>query len=108
MEEFIGVAQCNYIALIKGFWIGLDDEMPRGNSCWTLVEYINFALWVSGSSFTLGEVKEDPAASVQYHSLFVTTPEPDPVTTPTADTESEPTAERETQPLPATDIMPED
>lgn len=111
VKEFVGVshlAQCNDIALMKGFWIELDDEMPRGNTCWTLAEYINFALWVSGSSFTLGKVEEDPAASVQYHSLSITTPEPEPATTPTVDTESEPTTERETQPLPATDIMRED
>lgn len=79
VEEFVAVshlAQCNDIALMKRFWIRLDDEMPLGNSCWTLAEYINFALWVSRSSFTLGEVEEDPAASVQYHSLSVTTSEP--------------------------------
>lgn len=57
---------------------------------WTLVEYINFALWVEGYSFTVGEVDEDPTTSVQPHLPSITTPEPDPATTPTADREPEP------------------
>lgn len=88
----------------RGFWVGLNGEswmvMPRENSCWTLVEYINCALWVKGSSFTVCEVDEDPTASVQPHLPSITTPEPDPAPTPTVEVEQEPTAGQETLQMP--------
>lgn len=100
VEEFVGVshlAQCNHIVLLEGFWIGLCDEiwlvMQRGNSCWTLAEYINFTFWVSGSSFTVVEIEEDPATSVQSHSPSVNTPEPDSANTPTMKMEQEPSTD---------------
>lgn len=65
----------------RGSWVGLNGE-------WTLVEYINFALWVEGSSFTGGEAHEDP--TVQPHLPSITTPEPDPAPTPTVEMEQVP------------------
>lgn len=54
MEEFLDIchrATCDDICLIEGFRCGLDKDlhfiMPRGNPCWTLEAYINFALWVN-------------------------------------------------------------
>ncbi|XP_050958718.1 uncharacterized protein LOC127160104 [Labeo rohita] len=112
VEKFLSIcyrATCSEITLMEGFWVGLDNEsrmvMPRGNSCWTLTEYINFALWVEGS-FTVGEVEEDSATSVQPHLPSITTPKPDPAPTPTVEMEPEPTANRETQPMPATEPEP--
>lgn len=39
------------------FWCGLDDDicflMPKGDTGWSLEDYINFALWVDGSSVTV-------------------------------------------------------
>ncbi|KAL0173504.1 hypothetical protein M9458_029472, partial [Cirrhinus mrigala] len=82
---------------MEGFWVGIDDEsrmvMSRGNSCWT---YINFALWVEGSFYTMGEVEEDSATSVQPHLSSITTPEPDPG----------PPQTRETHLMPATEPEP--
>ncbi|ROL50854.1 hypothetical protein DPX16_15098 [Anabarilius grahami] len=102
VEEFLSIchrATCSDIMLMEGFWVRLDDEsrmvIPRGNSYWMLAEYINFALWVEGSSVTVGEVEEDPTTSVQPHLPSITTPEPepDPVPTPTAEMEPKPTAD---------------
>ncbi len=48
------------LTLIKGFWIGLDNRirlvMPMTDSCWMLESYINFALWIVESTFTVSEV----------------------------------------------------
>lgn len=61
MEEFVSICHyviCNNLTLIEGFRCGLDDEiqvvMSQGDSCWSLVDYLNVALWIDGSSFTVG------------------------------------------------------
>ncbi|KAL0160503.1 hypothetical protein M9458_044228, partial [Cirrhinus mrigala] len=66
VEEFVGIchhAKCDDVCLMEGFRCGLDDDlrfvMPRGDPCWTLQSYINFALWTNGSTFTVGEAEED-------------------------------------------------
>lgn len=112
MEEFISVSHhttCDNLTLMEKFRSGLDDEiwmvMPKGDSCWTLGEYINFALWVNGSSFTVDKVEADFVPSVQSHYTSLTTPAPEPK--PTVDKEPEPTAERETQLMPTTDTVSE-
>lgn len=53
VEEFIGASHltiCSDIKLMEVFWIELKDKirlvMPCSNSCWTLAEYISFAMWV--------------------------------------------------------------
>lgn len=65
------------------------------------MEYINFALWVDGSSFAVGKVEEDSVPSVQPHLTSISTP----------DLEAMATAEKkpdwETQLMPTTDIMQE-
>lgn len=69
--------------LMEGFYSRLDDEirlvMPRENYCWTLRDYINFALWIDESSFMVGDVEEDSTVSVQPHVTSVTAPDPEPL-----------------------------
>lgn len=61
-----------------------------------LAKYINFALWVEGSSFTVGKP----------HLPSITTPGPDPAPMPTVEKEPEPNADRETQPMPTMEPVP--
>lgn len=51
VKEFVDIslrATYSDLTLMEGFWCGLDDEtrcvMLRGDPCWTLEKYINFAL----------------------------------------------------------------
>lgn len=60
MEEFTDIchrATCNVLTLMQGFWYGLEEEIrflvPSEDRCWSLPEYINFALWVDGWFFEL-------------------------------------------------------
>lgn len=52
---------------MEGFRYGLNDEigflLPKGDTSWTLEEYISFALWVDGSSVTVGETVKIPSPS---------------------------------------------
>ncbi|KAL0162811.1 hypothetical protein M9458_042207, partial [Cirrhinus mrigala] len=66
VEEFLDIchlAICDDICLMEGFLCGLDKDlrfvMPRGDCCWTLEAYINFAVWTNGSVFTVGKAEED-------------------------------------------------
>lgn len=63
---------------MDSFWCGLDDDirflMPSGNFCCSLAEYINFALWVDGSLFEVGEIEEeDKSKIVQLHPTSIAT-----------------------------------
>ncbi len=46
------------------FWGGLDDhlyqQMPASDTIFSLERYIEYALWLSGSSFTVEEVTDCP------------------------------------------------
>ncbi|KAL0151939.1 hypothetical protein M9458_052746, partial [Cirrhinus mrigala] len=113
VEESVGPchhASCDDVCLMKGFRCGLDDDlrfvMPRGDPCWTLLSYINFALWTNGSTFTVGEAEEDRKliqphlADVSHHD-----PEPSQPLPQLAEPEPEPTADgkpelRATEPSP--------
>lgn len=88
MEEFVSVSNhtnCDDLTLMEGFRSRLDDEIQivilKRDSCWTLVEYINFALWVDGSSFAVGKFEEDSVPSVQLHLTSISTPDPEAMTT---------------------------
>uniref|UniRef100_A0A673G4K5 Beta-1,4-N-acetylgalactosaminyltransferase n=1 Tax=Sinocyclocheilus rhinocerous TaxID=307959 RepID=A0A673G4K5_9TELE len=37
--------------------------MPRADPCWSLRKYINFALWIAGSVFTVDEAESSPGSS---------------------------------------------
>ncbi|KAL0162265.1 hypothetical protein M9458_041661, partial [Cirrhinus mrigala] len=113
MEEFVGTchrASCADVCLMEGFRCGLDDDlrfvMPRGDPCWTLLSYINFALWMNGSTFTVGKAEEDSKlvqphlADVSQHDPETSQPPPrlaEPEPEPTTDGEPEP---RVTEPSP--------
>lgn len=49
------------------FWSGLDDQLfqllPAGATTYTLAQYIDYALWLSGSPFTVGEMKEEDSTT---------------------------------------------
>ncbi|KAL1254475.1 hypothetical protein QQF64_016704 [Cirrhinus molitorella] len=88
VEEFLNIchqATCDDICLMEGFRCGLDDDllfvMLRGDPCRTLQSYINFALWIHGSLFTMAEV-DDERSLVQPHQTDVaqTDPEHSPLT----------------------------
>ncbi|KAL0165109.1 hypothetical protein M9458_040862, partial [Cirrhinus mrigala] len=106
VEEFVNTchrASCDNVCLMKGFRCGLDDDlrfvMPRGDPCWTLQSYINFALWTNGSMFTLDEAEEDTKL-VQPHFADVSQHDPEPSQPPPrlAEPEPEPTADGESEP----------
>ncbi|KAL0172570.1 hypothetical protein M9458_032881, partial [Cirrhinus mrigala] len=103
-------SSCDDVCLIEGFRYGLDDDlrfvMPHGDSCWTLQNYINFALWMNGSTFTVGEAEED-SNLVQPHLADVSQHDPEPSQPPPQLTEpvSEPTADGEPEPK-ATETIP--
>jgi len=70
--------------------------MPKGDTCWSLEEYINFALWEDGSSFIIGNAEEENITIVQPHlTPFVTSqnPEPSQPLPPCTDIKPEPTAD---------------
>lgn len=79
MEEFVSISHhtnCNDLTLTEGFRSRLIKiVMLKRDFCWTLVEYINFALWVDGSSFAVGKVEEDSVPSVQPHLTSISTPD---------------------------------
>ncbi len=79
MEEFITTsyrALCSDLTLMEGFRVGLEEEiqmvMPHGDPNWSLAQYINFALWIAGSSLQIGEMEDAPtpvsSASAALHS----------------------------------------
>ncbi|KAL0189545.1 hypothetical protein M9458_016644, partial [Cirrhinus mrigala] len=75
MEEFLDIchlAICNEVCLMEGFLCGLDEDlrfvMLRGDRCWTLEAYINFALWTNGSAFTVGKAEEDSSLVQPCHT----------------------------------------
>ncbi len=113
VEEFLDIchrAACDDVCLMEGFRCGLDEDlrfvMPRGDPCWSLLSYINFALWTNGSTFTVGEV-EDDSSLVQPHRTDVAQPDPEhrPPTSLTKETTMpEPPADGEL--LPATTTEP--
>lgn len=42
-----------------------------GDPCWTLKSYIDFALWMKGSAFTVGKADVEDFISIQpYHADF--------------------------------------
>lgn len=49
------------------FWSGMDNQLfqmlPAGATTYTLAQYIDHALWLSGSSFTFGEMEEEDSAT---------------------------------------------
>ncbi|KAI2666664.1 Chromatin-remodeling ATPase INO80 [Labeo rohita] len=98
------------VCLMEGFRCGLDDDlhfvMPHGDPCWTLQNYINLALWMSGSTFTLGEAEED-SDLVQPHLTDVSQQDPEPSPPPPrlVEPEPEPTADGEPEPI-ATELSP--
>ncbi|XP_058637522.1 uncharacterized protein LOC131543775 [Onychostoma macrolepis] len=54
MQEFVDYSQlatCDDLTLMEGFWCRLDDDihlvMPRADPCWSLKNYIDFALWIT-------------------------------------------------------------
>lgn len=61
------------LKLMEGFWCGLDEDiiflMSRGYPCLSLVEYINFTLWVDESS--LGNAEEKNSTTVQPHPTSI-------------------------------------
>ncbi|KAL0179873.1 hypothetical protein M9458_025315, partial [Cirrhinus mrigala] len=85
VEEFIHIyhhASCDTVCLMEGFWCGLDDDicfvLPRGDPHWTLKDYINFTLWVDGSTFTVDEADVDCNISIQPHLADISQPYPEP------------------------------
>ncbi|KAL0185258.1 hypothetical protein M9458_020955, partial [Cirrhinus mrigala] len=106
VEEFVGTchhASCDNVCLMEGFRCGLDHDfrfvMPRGDPGWNLQSYINFELWINGSTFTFSEAEED-SELVQPHLADVSQQDPEPSqTTPQlTEPEPEPTADREPEP----------
>ncbi|KAL0176455.1 hypothetical protein M9458_028785, partial [Cirrhinus mrigala] len=121
VEEFINTchhASCDDICLKGGFWCGLDDNirfvLPRGDVHWTLNDYINFTLWVNGSTLTADEADVDYNINVQPHLADVLQPEPEPSQPsprfaehepkPSADGEPEPNMTDEPSPNGATEL----
>ncbi len=55
------------LTLIEEFWCGLEDDihfvMPRADLCWSLRNYINFALWIARSAFSVDEAETSPVSS---------------------------------------------
>lgn len=52
VEQFVNICHrttYDNLTLMEGFRCGLDDEirflMSKGDTCWTLEEYINFTPW---------------------------------------------------------------
>ncbi len=107
IEEFLDtchLSRCSEVCLMEGFCYRLDEDicfvMPWGDPCWTLKSYINFALWMKGSPFTVDEADIEDFISIQpQHADFLQRgPQPslpssprnrDRKPEPTADTESE-------------------
>ncbi|KAL0176613.1 hypothetical protein M9458_028943, partial [Cirrhinus mrigala] len=107
VEEFLGachLASCNDICLMERFWCGLDDDirfvMPREDPLWTLKDYINFALWVEGSTLTADEEDAVGDINVQPHLADVSQhdPEPSQPSPRFAEHEPEPKMDREPEP----------
>ncbi|KAL0192210.1 hypothetical protein M9458_010506, partial [Cirrhinus mrigala] len=101
VEEFVDTchrASCDDVCLMEGFRCGLVDDlrfiMPRGDPCWTLQSYINFALWTNRSTFTLGKAKEDTKL-IHPHLTDVSQHDPEPSQPPPrlAEPEPEPTVD---------------
>lgn len=108
MEKFLNLCHnvtCDDVCLMEGFQCGLDKDlhfvMPCGERCWTLESYINFALWMNTSTFTVGET-EDDSSLVQPHRTDIALPdtEPSPPSFRCAEHKPEPTADGE--PIPTT------
>jgi len=66
VEDFCGLFHLvafNDVALKDIFRIGLNkpihSQLPGGKICWSLEEYIDRALLLAGSSFTVGIVDEE-------------------------------------------------
>ncbi|ROJ29139.1 hypothetical protein DPX16_13583 [Anabarilius grahami] len=86
LMEYLNICHqvtCDDVTLMEGFWCGLDKDirflMPKGETCWSLEDYINFALWMDGSSFTIGKAGEKNIAIVQpYPTSIVTSLNPEP------------------------------
>ncbi len=61
------LATCDDLTLMEGFWCGLVEDirlvMRRADPCWSLKSYINFALWIAGSSFIVGETESSARSS---------------------------------------------
>lgn len=56
MEEFVSVshlATCDDLTLMEGFRIIVRMVMLKVDYYWTLAQYINFALWIEGATFTV-------------------------------------------------------
>ncbi len=81
VEDFIVTshqAHCSDLTLMEGFRVGLDEEiqmmMPLGDPSWCLAQYLNFALWIAGSSYLVGERENLPAPDPSPSAA----PHPDP------------------------------
>ncbi len=59
--DYCQLTTCDDLALMEGFLCGLEDDirfiMPRADPCWSLKNYINFALWIAGSAFTVDKAE---------------------------------------------------
>ncbi len=84
VEELLNTchrASCDDVCLMEGFRCGLDGEirfvLPIGDPHWTLKDYINFALWVRGSTLTVDEADVDNNICVQPHLADVSQPDPE-------------------------------
>ncbi len=70
VEDFVNhchLTTCDDLTLMEGFWCGLVEDirlvMPRADPSWSLKKYINFALWIAGSNFIVGEMESGPQSS---------------------------------------------
>ncbi|KAL0150393.1 hypothetical protein M9458_054210, partial [Cirrhinus mrigala] len=102
VEEFLNachLASCDDVCLMEGFWCGLDDDirfvMPREDPLWTLKDYINFTLWVGGSTLTVDEADAVGDINIQPH---LADPEPSQPSPQFAEHEPEPTVDGEPEP----------
>ncbi len=70
-------AFCSDLTLTEGFRVGLDEEiqmmMPLGDPNWSLAQYLNFALWIAGASYLVGEKEDPPAPDPSPQLLLIQT-----------------------------------
>lgn len=81
-------------------WCGLDDNMyqqvPAAATACSLVQYIEYVLWLSGSSLTVDEVAGDNTTTQQQSSFLLSRLQPVMIAIP----ESRPKMAATSEPLP--------
>ncbi|KAK9977272.1 hypothetical protein ABG768_019093 [Culter alburnus] len=103
VEEFLELSYLrawNEATLKNIFWIGLDDylyqQVPAGTIPSSLAQYLDYVLWLSGSSLTVCEVDNTTATQPQLpSSIPVSSPQsratlscvPSPMTAPASSPE---------------------